>query len=128
MRVVLFVIVLAVTGCGAAAKPKPSQRAAIPDVRGMNLPDAAVKLIEARYCVLTEPGTPPANDDRPKPGKLTTGMEMPVEQQSPPAGSSGRRWSMVTLTVGGISKHAATYVNVWDGGAKIPCPPIGTTR
>jgi hypothetical protein len=35
---------------------------------------------------------------------------------------------MVTLTVAGISKHAATYINVWDGGAKIPCPAIGTTR
>jgi hypothetical protein len=87
-----------------------------------------VKLIEARYCVRLVPGTPPANDTRPKPGKLPTGMKMPVERQSPPAGSTGRKWSMVTLTVGGVSKHAATYVNVWDGGAKIPCPPIGTTR
>ena len=124
----MFVVVLAVTGCGAAAKPKPPQRAAIPDVRGLNLPDAAAKLIDARYCVRLVRGTPAANDDRPKPGTSTTGMKTPVERQSPPAGSTGRKWSMVTLTVGGISKHAAMFVSVWDRGTKIPCPPIGTSR
>jgi hypothetical protein len=123
----LLAIVVAVVGCGAHTKPKPPQHAPVPDVRGMNLPGAAVRLIKARYCVHVKAGTPPANDARPKPGKLTTVAKMPVERQSPPAGSTRRRWSLVTLTVGGLSKHAATYIDVWDGGAKIPCPPISAT-
>ena len=128
MRLVaLLVAVCPLTACGAAATPKAPRREAIPDVRGMNLPDAAVRLIKARYCVRLKPGTPPANDARPKPGTSPTVAKMPVERQSPPAGSTGRRWSLVTLTVGGISKRAATYIDVWDGGAKIPCPPISTT-
>lgn len=125
--VVLLVVLVSLTACGAAAKPKAPQREAIPDVRGMNVPDAAVRLIKARYCIRLKPGTPPANDARPKPGTFPTVAKVPVERQTPPAGSTGRRWSMVTLTVGGISKHATTYIDVWSGGAKIPCPRISTT-
>ena len=125
---VLLAVALALSACGAKPKPKPPQHAAIPDVHGMNAPDAAVRLIRARYCVRLAPGTPPANDSRPRPGKSPTLARMPVERQSPAAGSTRRPWSMVTLTVGGISKHAATFIGVWDGGAKIPCPEISTTR
>ncbi|HET7128812.1 MAG TPA: PASTA domain-containing protein [Gaiellaceae bacterium] len=124
--VALLAVVLAATACGTTAKPKALQREAVPDVRGMNAPDAAVRLIKARYCVRLKPGTPPANDIRPKPGKFKP-PRMTVEQQSPSPGSTRRRWSMVTLTVGGISAHAATYIAVWDGGARIPCPKISTT-
>ena len=125
--IALLAVVLAATACGSTAKPKAQQRAPIPNVRGMNAADAAVRLIKARYCVRLEPGKPPANDTRSRPGRFTTQMRMPVERQSPPAGVTRRRWSMVTLTVGGVSKHATTYIDVWDGGARIPCPPIGTT-
>jgi beta-lactam-binding protein with PASTA domain len=126
--VVLLAAVLALSACGAKAKSKPPQHAAIPDVRGLNAPDAAARLIDARYCVRLARGTPPADDARPKPGKFTTVTRMPVERQSPPAGVTRRPWSMVTLTVGGISKHASSFIDVWDGGAKIPCPEISTTR
>lgn len=125
--VVLLVVVLALSACGAKAKPKPPQRAAVPDVQGMNVTDAAVRLIKARYCVRLKPGTPPANDSRPRPGKFPTTPVMRVERQAPPAGSTPRRWSMVTLTVAGISKHAATFIDIWGGGAKIPCPEIRAT-
>lgn len=124
----LLVTVLAVSACGTTTKPKPPQREPIPDVRGMNVTDAAARLVDARYCVRLERGKPPANDTRPKPGTFTTRRRMPVERQSPSAGSTRPRWSMVTLTVGGVSAHATTYgVEVWKRGARIPCPPIGVT-
>ena len=127
MKVVaLLATVLSLTACGAKAKPKPPQHAAVPDVRGMNAPDAAARLIDARYCVRLARGTPPADDTRPKPGKSTTAAQLPVERQSPPAGVTRRPWSMVTLTVGGISKHASSFIAVWEGSAKIPCPAIST--
>jgi hypothetical protein len=126
--VVVLAAVLVLTACGAKAKPKPPQHASIPDVHGMNAADAAVRLIKARYCVRLAPGTPPANDARPKPGQFPNPARMPVERQSPPAGVTRRSWSMVTLTVGGVSKHAATFIDVWGGGANIPCPEISTTR
>ena len=124
---VLLAVVLAAAGCGTTAKPTTARRAPIPDVRGMNMPDAAVRLIKVRYCVRLRAGTPPRRDDRPKPGSSPTTGKMPVERQSPPPGSTRPRWSMVTLTVGGVSRHAATYLDVWGGGAKVPCPPISVT-
>lgn len=126
--VVLSATVLAVSACGTTSKPSRPARAAIPDVRGMNAPDAAVRLIKARYCVRLAPGKQLATDERPEPGKFTTQNRMPVEHQAPAAGTTRPAWSMVTLTVGGISAHAATYIDVWDGGAQVPCPPIGVTR
>ena len=123
---IVLLVVLALSACGAGAKPKP-QRAAVPDVRGLNVTDAAVRLVKARYCVRLEPGTPPANDSRSKPGKFSTMPVLRVEREAPSAGSTPRRWSIVTLTVSGISKHAATSIDIWGGGAKIPCPPIGTS-
>jgi beta-lactam-binding protein with PASTA domain len=126
--VVLFASVLAVTACGAQAKPKTPQRAAIPDLRGLNLPDATVRLIDAHYCVRLERGTPPAGDTRRKPGKPTTAARMPVQRQSPPAGSTRRAWSTVTLTVGGIPARAVTSIDLWAAGTKIPCPRINTIR
>jgi hypothetical protein len=125
--VFLFVVVLALSACGAKAKPQPPQRAAVPDVQGMNVTDAAVRLIKDRYCVRLEPGTRAANDSRSKPGKFPTTPVMRVEGQAPPAGSMPRRWSLVTLTVAGISKHAATSIDIWGGGATIPCPEIRAT-
>jgi hypothetical protein len=120
----LLVLTLAVTACGGTTKRNGPLREAIPDVRGMNAADAAVRLIKARYCVRLERGTPPANDVRPTPGSPRRPPRMPIERQSPPAGSTRRPWSMVTLTVGGVSAHAATYIDVWDGGARVPCPAI----
>ena len=122
----LVAVAVSATACGASSKPVRPAHAAVPDVRGLNVSDAAVRLIAARYCVRLTPGTRPASDARPKPGMLPAQARMPVEGQSPPAGSTHPTWSMVTLTVGGISRHAATYIAVWSGGARIPCPPIGT--
>ena len=64
---IVLLVVLALSACGAGAKPKP-KHAAVPDVRGLNVTDAAVRLVKARYCVRLKPGTPPANDSRSKPG------------------------------------------------------------
>lgn len=119
----LAAVALAAGGCGGAATNSttatPPGQQAIPDVRGMNAPDAVVRLLKARYCVKLAVGKPVPAQKR-----------MPVQQQSPAAGSTGRRWSTVTLTIGlpsrrGTPRHRAVEIGVetW-GGARAPCPPI----
>ena len=114
-RVALLGLVVVVSACGAAAKPKSAEHEAIPDVRGMNVNDAALRLLRARYCVRLEAGKPPSTDKR-----------LRVQQQSPVAGSTRGAWSTVTLIVRGIPPGASTGVDIWGGG-KAPCPEIRTT-
>jgi hypothetical protein len=108
---------LGVIGCGGSAKHE-----AIPDVRGLNAPDAVARLVEARYCVQLRVGKP-----------VSAQAGMPVQQEEPAAGAAGRAWSTVTLTIGvptqrGESKHGKVTIGVdtWGGG-KTPCRPIRAT-
>jgi hypothetical protein len=115
---------ICLSGCGSTARTatKPPKHEAIPDVRGMNAPDAVVRLLKARYCVQLRVGKAVSIQSR-----------MPVQEQAPAAGSTGRAWSTVTLTVGvptrpGTPKHVKLNMGVdtWGGG-RTPCPPIQTT-
>lgn len=123
---VLVVVALTalLAGCGGAAEPSGPRRAAVPDVRGLDLSTAAARLIDARYCVKLKLGR--TVDDRPAPGSTPSAAKMIVRRESPPAGSTRRTWAVVTLTVDGASRHATTYVDVWKRGTAIPCAPITT--
>lgn len=116
-------VALVFSGCGTGAKKAatetmPPKHSTIPDVVGMNAPDAVVRLQQARYCVRLEVGNP-----------VSRQSTMPVQHQAPAAGASGRAWSTVTLTIGvparpGTPKHVKLNMGVdtWGGG-NTPCRP-----
>jgi len=118
--VVLLAVAVAAGGCGSPAKPKakPVRRAAVPDVRGLNAPEAAVRVLRARYCVRLRPA---------KAVPTTTRAQVPVLRQSPAAGTRPRVWSTVTLTIG-LPPDAPKSVYFVDiaGAGSAPCPPIST--
>ena len=91
--VVLLAAVLAVGACGTTAKPKPktARRASIPDVRGLEAPNAAVRLLRAHLLVRLEVAKVFPTQAR---------AQVPVVRQSPAAGARRRAWAMVTLTIG----------------------------
>ena len=91
--VVLLLVALVVSSCGTTAKPKPKRRdaQAIPDVRGLEAPDAAVRLLKAHYCVRLEVAKVVSD------AGTSAGSGV---RQSPAAGARPRAWSMVTLTIG----------------------------
>jgi beta-lactam-binding protein with PASTA domain len=106
-------LVLSATACGG------TRGQAVPDVRGKNLPDAAVALYEAHLCVRAVPGR-----------SLPWGTpSQPVVAQSPAPGAHEHAWSLVTLTVRfpeppqGTAGRSTTSSFMW-GGPKPPCPPI----
>ena len=118
---VLLLAALAVSGCGTTAKskPKPAGRAAVPDVRGLEATDAAVRLLRAHYCVRLEVAK-----------VFPTGAraQVPVVRQSPAAGATPRAWSIVTLTIGLPPSTPKTVYSIDIGGAgNAPCPPIQTS-
>ena len=106
-------LVIATSACGGAHGP------AVPDVRGKNLPDAAVALYGAHLCVRAIRGR-----------SLPWGTpRLPVVAQSPSPGTHRREWSLVTLTVrfpeppqARVGRSSGLDV-IW-GGSKPPCPPI----
>ena len=104
----LFVAVLAVSACGTTAKPKAAPRAAVPDVRGLEAPAAAVRVLEAHYCVRLEVA---------KSFPTSTRAQVPVVRQSPPAGATPRSWSMVTLTIGLPPQSPKTVYGIDIAGA-----------
>lgn len=94
----------------------------VPNVRGMSTPNAVVRLLKARYCAELRVGTP-----------VSMHEGMPVQRQAPPAGTTRRAWSTVTLTIGiptkpgmPANRKVAVYTDTWGGG-KNPCPPVKTT-
>jgi beta-lactam-binding protein with PASTA domain len=104
-------LVLVAPACGAARGP------AVPDVRGKNLPDAAVALYERHLCVRAVNGPTL---------RLRTARQT-VVAQSPSPGTRARSWSLVTLTVrsyGPPGAHASNSIDFVWGGPKPPCPPI----
>jgi beta-lactam-binding protein with PASTA domain len=117
--VVLLVAVLAVSACGTTRpKPKP-KRAAVPDVRGLEAPEAAVRVLRAHYCVRLE---------RAKTFPRSARAEVPVVRQSPAAGAWPRRWSLVTLTIGlpPDTPRSVYFIDI-AGAGSAPCPPIQTS-
>ena len=117
--VLLLVAALALGGCGSKSKPKPAGRAAVPDVRGLEAPDAAVRLLRAHYCVRLEVAK-----------VFPTGAraQVPVVRQSPAAGATPRAWSIVTLTIGLPPSTPKTLYGIDIAGAgNAPCPPIQTS-
>lgn len=117
--VVLLLAALAVSGCGATAKPQPARRAAVPDVRGLEATDAAVRLLRAHYCVRLEVA---------KAFPTSARAQVPVVRQSPSAGAIPRVWSMVTLTIGlPPQTPKAVYGIDIAGAGSAPCPPIQTS-
>lgn len=118
--VVLLAVAVAAAGCGSPAKPKakPVRRAAVPDVRGLNAPEAAVRVLRARYCVRLRPA---------KAVPTTTRAQVPVLRQSPAAGTRPRVWSTVTLTIGlpPDARKSVYFVDIAAAGSA-PCPPIST--
>ncbi|HEY2776739.1 MAG TPA: hypothetical protein VGI77_02460 [Gaiellaceae bacterium] len=119
--VVLLLAALAVGGCGATARPKPklARRAAVPDVRGLEATDAAIRLLRAHYCVrLKAAKTFPA----------PTRAEVPVVRQSAAPGTTPRAWSLVTLTIGlPPQTPKAVYGIDIAGAGSAPCPRIQVT-
>ena len=119
--VLLLVAVLAVGGCGATAKPKPkpARRAAVPDVRGLEAPAAAVRLLRAHYCVRLEVA---------KVFPRAARAQVPVVGQSPAAGATPRAWSLVTLTIGlpPQTPKAVYFIDI-AGAGDAQCPPIQTS-
>ena len=114
--VLLLVAALALGGCGSKPKPKPAGRAAVPDVRGLEAPDAAVRLLRAHYCVRLEVA---------KTFPASTRAEVPVVRQSPAAGATPRAWSLVTLTIGLPPQTPKSVYGIDIAGAgSAPCPPI----
>lgn len=90
----------------------------------MSTPDAIVRPLNARYCARIKAGTPVPPSSR-----------MPVQRQSPGAGSTGHAWSTVTLTIGiptrpGTPKHVKFNI-VTDTlsvrPVRAPCPAIRLT-
>lgn len=120
--VVLVLAALAVGGCGTTAKPKPkpARRAAVPDVRGLEAPDAAVRVLRAHYCVRLE---------RAKTFPRSAHAQVPVVRQSPAAGTRPRRWSLVTLTIGlpPDTPRSVYFIDI-AGAGSAPCPPIQTSN
>ena len=115
---VLLLAALAVSGCGTTvtSKPKPAGRAAVPDVRGLEATDAAVRLLRAHYCVRLEVA---------KTFPASTRAEVPVVRQSPAAGATPRAWSLVTLTIGLPPQTPKSVYGIDIAGASsAPCPPI----
>jgi beta-lactam-binding protein with PASTA domain len=120
--VALLLAALAVGGCGATAKPKPrpARRAAVPDVRGLEAPDAAVRLLRARYCVRLEVAKVFPTQAR---------AEVPVVRQSPAPGARRRAWSTVTLTIGLPPDTPKEFYGIdFAGAGSAPCPPIQTSN
>lgn len=118
--IVVLLAVAVAGGCGSPAKPKatPVRRAAVPDVRGLNAPEAAVRVLRARYCVRLRPA---------KAVPTTTRAQVPVLRQSPAAGTRPRVWSTVTLTIGlpPDARKSVYFVDI-AGAGSAPCPPIST--
>jgi beta-lactam-binding protein with PASTA domain len=118
---VLLLVAVAVSACGAAAKPKPkaARRTAVPDVRGVEAPEAAARLLRAHYCVRLEVAKVFPRQAR---------AQVPVVRQSPAAGARRRAWSMVTLTIGLPSEMPKAVYGIDIAGAgTAPCPPIQTS-
>jgi beta-lactam-binding protein with PASTA domain len=117
---IALIVILVASACGATAKPKQVQRrAAVPDVRGLNAPEAAARLLRAHYCVRLE-----RTNTYPKPPRA----EVPVVRQSPAAGARPRPWSIVILTIALPPDTTKSYYGIDIAGAdSAPCPPIETS-
>jgi beta-lactam-binding protein with PASTA domain len=127
--VVLLAAVLAVSACGTTAKPKATgaARPAVPDVRGMDTPKAAVRLLKAHYCVRLENGKASLTQTVSTPQRQAQ-AQVPVLRQSPPAGAKPRAWSMVTLTIRlPAEMPKAVYGIDIAGAGSARCPPIQTS-
>ena len=120
--VVAVLVAVGLSGCGGTGQG--SSQHAVPDVRGLRAPDAVVRLLKARYCVQLRVGT-----------RVPLQAGMPVQRQAPPAGSTPRTWSTVTLTVGvptpprtpkGVHAELGVDTVTW-GGRRTPCAAIRTT-
>jgi len=104
-------------GCGAAASAGPT----IPDVRGMNYPDAFVSLWGAHLCVHAVQGR-----------SVPWGSRLqPVVAESPAPGRRAKAWSLVTVTVRtaalpfpAAARSSVSRLDVVWGGPKPPCPPV----
>jgi beta-lactam-binding protein with PASTA domain len=118
----LAVCLLLAAACGGSAG---TTGRAVPDVRGMNFPDAAVSLYDAHLCVHVVEGR-----------SLPWGTRKePVEAEAPAPGTRRPAWSLVTLTVRFAeppnvprSQRRVHFLDVTWGGGKPPCPPAQTGK
>ena len=103
----------------AAAAAAIAVAARVPDVRGMNAPDAVALVVKSGLCVKLVLGA-----------RVPPGGKVPVLRQSPAGGAVRDAWSPVTLTIAvpappSLPKNAHVTLSVsgWVP-AHTPCPPI----
>jgi hypothetical protein len=115
-RLALLALVLALAACGGSAKPVGP---AVPDVRGVNLPDAIVAVLHARLC--------PRLREEPE---AWGSKREPVVAEAPVPGTHVARWSTVYVTAriprppGAKGATAIDFFGFGGANVKVPCGPI----